>query len=53
MANWTQKQEQEHTTDGLPDPHLPHEDRTTQAIGIAVTLALGAVVVLGTLALFT
>ena len=34
------------------EPHLPHEDRSTQVVGIAVTLGLAAAAIIGTLALF-
>lgn len=51
MATWPLRRKAPHPTD-THEPHLPHEDRSTQAIGVAVTLALAAVVILGTLALF-
>jgi hypothetical protein len=50
MATWPLRPKPQPTEDH--EPHLPHEDRSTQMIGAVVTLALGAVFVLGTLALF-
>ncbi len=52
MITWTRHEKQPHTMDGLEEHHLPHEERSTQALGVAVTLALGAAIVFGTLALF-
>lgn len=52
MVTWNRRLKEPHTMDGLNEHHLPHEDRSTQFLGVAVTLGLGAVIVLGTLALF-
>ena len=49
MAAWTLWHR---STDDTHEPHLPHEDRSTQILGVAVTLGLAAVIILGTLALF-
>src|SRR5688500_17405100 len=49
MAAWTLWRK---STDDTHEPHLPHEDRSTQILGVAVTLGLAAVISLGTLALF-
>ena len=49
MAAWPLWQK---STDDTHEPHLPHEDRSTQVLGVAVTLGLAAVIILGTLALF-
>jgi hypothetical protein len=49
MAAWTLWHK---STDDTHEPHLPHEDRSTQILGVAVTLGLAAVIILGTLALF-
>lgn len=35
------------------EPHLPHEDRSTQIIGVAATIGLAAAAIIGTLALFS
>jgi hypothetical protein len=40
------------STDETHEPQLPHEDRSTQILGVAVTVGLAAVVIAGTLALF-
>lgn len=40
------------STDETREPHLPHEDRSTQILGVAVTVGLAAVIIAGTLALF-
>ncbi len=34
------------------EPHLPHEDRSAQLIGVAATIGIAAAAILGTLALF-
>ena len=48
MATWIHRPK---STDSH-EPHLPHEDRSTQLIGIAVTVGLAAAAIMGTLALF-
>jgi|GEM_PF-4595522 len=52
MVTWTLRRRPPQSTDDTHEPHLPHEDRSTQLMGAVVTLVLGAAVVLGTLALF-
>ena len=48
MATWIQRIK---STDPH-EPHLPHEDRSTQLIGVAATIGLAAAAIIGTLALF-
>lgn len=45
-ARWTKSTAKRH------EPHLPHEDRSAQVIGIAATVGLAAAAIAGTLALF-
>lgn len=49
MATWIHRPK---STDDRHEPHLPHEERSTQIIGIAVTLGVAAAAIAGTLALF-
>lgn len=49
MATWIHWPK---STDETHEPHLPHEDRSTQLIGVAVTIGLAAAAIAGTLALF-
>lgn len=49
MATWIRKPK---STDQHHEPHLPHEDRSTQVIGVAFTVGIAAAAIAGTLALF-
>ncbi len=40
------------STDDDHEPHLPHEERSAQLLGVAVTLGFAAAAIAGTLALF-
>jgi hypothetical protein len=50
MATWSRKMK---SNSDNHEPHLPHEDRSTQLIGAAVTLGVAAAAIAGTLALFS
>lgn len=49
MATWSRWMK---STADRHEPHLPHEDRSTQLLGVAVTLGLATAAIAGTLALF-
>ena len=49
MATWSRWTK---STADRHEPHLPHEDRSAQVIGVALTVGFAAAAIAGTLALF-